>query len=107
MAITPITTGNFFTPINPIQPLNMPAQAAKKTESAADLFGQMFQGAIKDIEALDAQKRMDSYLLSIGEVDDIAAIELTAQKASIMTTMLIQVRNSLVDSYNELMRMNV
>jgi flagellar hook-basal body complex protein FliE len=40
-------------------------------------------------------------------VDDIAAIELTAQKLSTMTTMLIQVRNSLVDSYNELLRMNV
>ncbi|MCL2068820.1 MAG: flagellar hook-basal body complex protein FliE [Oscillospiraceae bacterium] len=107
MAISPITTGNFFMPIQPIRPLNMPAQTPRGSEGAADLFGRMFQSAVNDIEALHAQQRIDSYLLSIGEVDDIAAIELTAQKASVMTSMLLQVRNSLVDSYNEMLRMNI
>jgi flagellar hook-basal body complex protein FliE len=107
--LQPITTGNFFTPIQPIGQLNpvTSGQSAGRPEGAADLFGQMFASAVRDIESLEAQRRVDSYLLSIGEVDDLAAIELTAQKASTMTTMLIQVRNSLVDSYNELMRMNV
>jgi flagellar hook-basal body complex protein FliE len=103
----PITTGNFFTPIAPVQPINMHSQAARKPEGAADLFGRMFQSAVNDIEALTTQRNIDNYLLSIGEIDDIAAIELTAQKLTTMTTMLVQVRNSLVDSYNELMRMNV
>ena len=101
MTLLPITTGNYLTPV---QPGGGPQRVAG---SAGMSFGDYFADAIGNIEALEAQKAQDNYLLSIGQVDDIAAIELTAQKAQTMMTMLLQVRNQLVESYNEIMRMNI
>jgi flagellar hook-basal body complex protein FliE len=97
----PITTGSYLPPVLP----GGGAQTFNNVTGAS--FGEYFQNALGELEGLEAQKAQDSYLLSIGEVDDIAAIELTSQKAQTMMTMLVQMRNTLVDSYNEIMRMNI
>ena len=103
MAMLPITTGSYFAPVSPGGGPQLNQQKAVGMPS----FGQMFNEYVNEIEGLEAQKKQDSYLLSIGEIDDIAAIELTSQKAQTMLALFVQVRNSLVDSYNEIMRMNI
>lgn len=100
MYVIPITTGNY---INPIQQVGTNSQIVPGGANFSDYF----KSALQDWESIEAQKANDSYLLSIGEIDDIAKIELTAQKAQTMMTMLVQVRNTLMDGYNEIMRMNV
>lgn len=100
MSILPITTGNYFAPVSP-------GGGAQTIQKGGASFGDYLQNAIGELEGLEAQKAKDSYLLSIGEVDDIAAIELTSQKATTMLTMFVQLRNQLVESYNEIMRMNL
>ena len=105
--IQPISTGNFITPLQPLQTMIRPAQEQGEQFGVAGAFGQMFSNAISQFEAMEAQNRVNSFLLAIGEVDDIAAIELASQRTSTMLTMMMQVRNTLVDSYNEIMRMNI
>ena len=103
MAMLPITTGSYFAPIN----IGGGPQLNREKAEGLSSFGEMLNSYMSEIDSLEAQKKQDSYRLSIGDVDDIAAIELTSQKAQTMLTMFVQVRNSLVDSYNEIMRMNV
>ncbi len=47
------------------------------------------------------------YLQSIGEIDDTHTVPLAASQAELSLTMLVNLRNKALDSYNELMRMSI
>ena len=47
------------------------------------------------------------YLLSTGQLDNPAQLSIAAYKAQASLQLLIQLRNKAVDSYNELMRINL
>ena len=80
---------------------------------AADLdvksksFTDYLMEAVDNIENLEAVKQNDSYLLAIGELDDIAAMQINSQKAEIAVQLMVQMRNRLTDAYSEIMRMSI
>lgn len=96
MNISPITTGNYWNPLS---------GGVSPKESTP--FMNMLQQSIKDLEQLDQVKTQDSYNLALGNVDDIGAVMVNSQKAETALQMAVQVRNKMVDAYNEIMRMNV
>ena len=81
---------------------NNPAQT-----EAAKGFTDYLKDAVNNIEELDRIKSEDAYLLSIGELDDIAAMQINGQKFDVAVQMMVQMRNRLMDSYSEIMRMNI
>ena len=70
-------------------------------------FRDMFEGLIKGVhqKQLDAAGKKRDILL--GKSDNIHEAMVSAQEAGVAFNLMIQVRNKLVDSYKELLRMRV
>ena len=47
------------------------------------------------------------YLLSTGQLDDVHSLPIAEAKASLSLDILISLRNKALESYNELMKINV
>ena len=72
-------------------------------------------GSFKDVmtEALstagytDAVDKASTLQLLMGESDDLAALMIDIQKAELSLNLALQIRNKVIDAYNEVMRMSV
>ena len=106
-ATAPITT----TQIPPLvqTPFTPPATSniAVKQTPLAETFGNYLKQAASNYT--DAQTQADSMIqhLAIGDKVDIHDVALAVQKAAITNQLAIQVRNRLVEAYQEMMRMPV
>ena len=72
-------------------------------------------GSFKDVltEALntagytDAVDKVSTLELLMGESDDLAALMIDISKAELSLNLALQIRNKVIDAYNEVMRMSV
>lgn len=70
-------------------------------------FGQMLDGLVGAVEAKSAAARAETRKVLLGESDQMHQSVIAMQEASVAFTMMVEVRNKLVESYQELMRMQV
>lgn len=78
---------------------DMEVQAEEK--SFADLLGDAIQSVNQ--QALEvSQKRKD---LAAGKLDDLSQVVIAAEKSSLNMQLTIQVRNRVLEAYQEIMRM--
>lgn len=91
----------------PIKPAILdPAQAI--TEPAQPgVFSAMFRNSVQEVQASQsqAQNSIDGFLS--GEPEDLHKVALAAQKAELSLEMFLQMRNKVVQAYQEVMRMQV
>lgn len=99
MNIIPISTNPAITPF----------KSAFETEKAAPAtsFQSMFTDAVSNLESLNEIKNDDAIALSIGNLDDIGAMQTNSQKAEVALQLLVQMRNKVLEGYQEIMRINV
>jgi len=74
-----------------------------KDRSFADVLTESFNTA----NLTDAQDKNSALQLLMGESDDLSGILLDAQKAELALQLTLQIRNKIIDAYNEVMRMSV
>lgn len=76
-------------------------------EPQATGFGDVFKNALKEVSAAQnvSDKKTDQLLT--GEVKDVHEVMIASQKASLSLQMTMQVRNKVVEAYQEVMRMQV
>lgn len=82
----------------------------KQTEGTDDgeaTFFDVFESLVKNVKETDAQVQKDSVDLMLGDVDDLAQIQVNLEKAATAVDLLVTVKNKAVDAYNEIMRMTV
>lgn len=72
-------------------------------EQSAD-FGKMLQDALADVNQLQLQSAQTDQQLAAGTLDNVQQAMIVTQKASLALEMTIQVRNKVVESYQEIMR---
>jgi flagellar hook-basal body complex protein FliE len=70
-------------------------------------FRDMFTGAVGNLEELNAIKDQDAIALSLGNIDDIGAMQVNSQKAEVALQLLVQMRNKVLESYQEIMRISI
>ena len=78
-----------------------------KNEASGTSFQDMLSNAIESADQLNTVSQTNSEALLAGEVDDIAQVMIDGQKAELALNMVVQVRNKVVDAYNEVMNMQV
>ncbi|MCL2633528.1 MAG: flagellar hook-basal body complex protein FliE [Oscillospiraceae bacterium] len=104
----------YITPMTPyVNPLEMPQREFKivtdegevdvKQPTFLDVFSNIFNEAIVTNE----QKSEDMIKIMLGDVDNIEEIQLNLKKAELATELFINVKNSVVDAYNEVIRMSI
>jgi flagellar hook-basal body complex protein FliE len=105
MAITPITS---------IKPLSGAASVTRIDRAdpsdavdPASSFKEQVTKAIKQVNDLQHQADNAAVRLATGDLEDVHQAMIAMQKAKLALDFTIQVRNKVIESYQEIMRMQV
>lgn len=95
-----------------ISPLESVSQAFESEEEkvrdpSAPTFLDVFTNIIDNAVDANAQKQEDILQLALGDTDNLEQIQANITKAEIATELLVTVKNSVVDAYNEIIRMSI
>jgi flagellar hook-basal body complex protein FliE len=98
----------FIGPINP----NMQIPEIRKpqglgVEKGAGSFGDMLKDAISTVNDLQKQSDQEIQKIMTGESQDLHTTVIAMQKADLSFQMMMQVRNKIVQAYQEIMRTQV
>ncbi|GAF63718.1 flagellar hook-basal body complex protein FliE [Alkalihalobacillus trypoxylicola] len=81
-------------------PLKTPAQAQESFKAA-------FQEALNAVNEAQHESQQKTQLLATGNIEDLHEVMIAGQKASITLQATVEVRNKVVEAYQEIMRMQV
>jgi len=70
-------------------------------------FADILTESLRTASKADAIDKGSTLGLLMGETDDLSGILIDAQKAEIALQLALQIRNKVIDAYNEVMRMSV
>ena len=91
---------------NGVQPVAIDKTSPTERVTAPG-FAQMFEDFIKGVDQKKKISAKETQDLILGRSDNIHEAVVKSQEAGVAFNLMIEVRNKLVDSYKELMRMQV
>ena len=80
---------------------------ADDAKDAVSSFADILTGSLKTAAQADAADKASSLSLLAGESNDLAGLLIDAQKAELSLNLALQIRNKVIDAYNEIIRMQV
>jgi flagellar hook-basal body complex protein FliE len=92
--------------VNPTGSQGVPAPNAQSSGQQAD-FGQALKDAVGALGELNTQADASALKLATGSPVDVHQVMLNMEQASLGLQAALQVRNKLVDAYQEIMRMSI
>jgi len=92
-----------LTPVNS----NMVEKVTPQIEEGKKNFGEFLTEALGEVNSLQQDAAKASFDLAAGKLQDISQVTIAAEKATIAMQLTMQVRNKVVDAYQEIMRMQV
>jgi len=96
-----------ISPFLPVQNIPLPGPAAPITggASGSDAFSSILQQSIQNVSGLQTEADDSVNKFVSGEQDDPHTTMLAVQRSSLAFDMFVQVRNKVVQAYQEVMRM--
>lgn len=91
--------------VSPLINPNGSPQAAAKTTSGG--FGETLNSAISQVNKAQVEADRAVEQLQTGEAKNLHEVMITMEKADISLRLMVQMRNKVVDAYQEVMRMQV
>lgn len=70
-------------------------------------FFDIFAGIYNNAVETNRQKQEDILQLMLGDTDNLEQIQANITKAEVATELLVTVKNAVVDSYNEIIKMSI
>ncbi len=118
MQINPIASHLDFSPISrdirsgegaaiPIPGTDSDSLGVGETQGKSQSFGQMLSSAIAEVNQAQVNSADMTARFAAGDKIDVHQVMIAAQEASTALNLALQVRNKLVDAYQEVMRVNV
>jgi flagellar hook-basal body complex protein FliE len=95
------------TTLVPIKPVVELGTASAKTEDQSVGFGEVFKQALNEVNGLQQQSSQMKTQLLTGQADDIHQVMIAAEKADLAFQLTLQIRNKVIEAYQEIMRMQV
>ncbi len=97
--------------IQPIQPIGSleelgklkQTQAAGPDSSVALPFQSLVRDAVSGVQQTGADLDGEIYKLTTGQSDDLHNMMIASQKAGLSVSMVVELRNKLLDAYKEIM----
>ena len=89
-------------PFNIAKPL-----APGQTDPSAKSFAATLKDAVGTVNTLQKDADKQAQALATGKTTNIPEVMMAAEKADIALRMMVQVRNKIIDAYNEVMKMQV
>jgi len=85
----------------------MVEKVTPQIEEGKKNFGEFLTEALGEVNSLQQNAAKASFDLAAGNLQDISQVTIAAEKATIAMQLTMQVRNKVVDAYQEIMRMQV
>ena len=79
----------------------------KTGETGGASFADTLKTAINQVNELHKASDKGAADLAAGRTDNVADVMIAAEKADIALRVMVQVRNKILDAYNEIMKMQV
>jgi flagellar hook-basal body complex protein FliE len=83
---------------------NSPVGGARETQKS---FADTLQDAIGSVNELQNQANKGAQDLATGRTDNVQEVMIATEKADIALKLMVQVRNKIIDAYQEIMKMQV
>jgi flagellar hook-basal body complex protein FliE len=94
--------------IEPLKALRETSSAAEPSARAAGKsFGQVLEQTVDQVNALQTEADKLAQDLAAGKLEDLHTVMVAMSKASLALEFTIQVRNKVIEAYQELMRTQV
>jgi flagellar hook-basal body complex protein FliE len=87
--------------------LQLSGSSGSKNENLTASFKDMLSDAIKTAEDMQTVSQDGTDALLSGQTDDIAQVMVDMEKAELSLNLVVEVRNKVVDAYNQIMNMQV
>ncbi len=99
----------FIVPIQQMKPMEFSNTDSTQNTAAAGVssFGNMLTQAMQEYQDLSAVSAQDSTNLALGNVDDLASVQINTLKAESMLQTTVQLTSRAVNAYKEIMQMSV
>lgn len=97
-------------PINLIKAVNNVQNAATKAQvnnGAGNDFTELLNEAIDSLDESLASNRAANEALLVGDVSNLHSVVIEGEKAEIALALTMQIRNKIIDAYNEIMRIQI
>ncbi len=75
--------------------------------SGSVIFKDVFSNVVNQVTETQKDVEEKQYLLATGQLDDAHTLPIAEAKAALSVDVLISLRNKTMESYNELMKINV
>jgi flagellar hook-basal body complex protein FliE len=97
-----------MSPITPIRAAIAPIEAPSvRPPSPGNLFAEQLKTSMETVEGLGNQARQSAERFLNGEPEELHNVALASQQAALSMELFLQVRNKVVQAYQEVMRMQV
>ena len=104
-SVAPLNLGGLARTDAPLPKIALPQATPGATPSQG--FGPMLEGLVGMVETKTSEAQSLTRKVLLGDSDQLHQSVIAMQEASMAFTMMVEVRNKLVESYQELMRMQV
>ena len=104
ITIDPLSS-NLVTQLRKIEPVRSEIAGSDMSSDAS--FSDILTESLKTASVADTADKVSALQLLTGETDDMSVLLLDAAKAEISLSLALQIRNKVIDAYNEIMRMSV
>ena len=99
---TPITRTGDIGRIAPLKP-----QDAKTVAENGESFSQVLERFVGDVNALQNKASESIEKLATGEISDVHQVMIAVEEANTAMEFMLEIRNKIVEAYQEIMRMPV
>ncbi len=86
---------------------SMPMHREVAPEAVPLDFHKVFKNSLSEVNGLDTQANRMVEALATGKTNDVSGVMMAVQKANMSFSMLLQIRNKIVEAYEELLRMRM
>lgn len=98
----------FITPMTAWEKIGSSTQqGAVRSSDEVELFSDIFHNVVNQVYTTQADVENKQYLLATGQLDNVHTLPIAEMKASLSVDILISLRNKALETYNELMKINV
>lgn len=84
-----------------------PITAAKNVAAESASFKDLLFDALKNVNTLEQESNKMTEDFIAGRTDNISSMLIAGEKASVALSLVMEVRNKVLESYQEIMRMQV
>ncbi|MCL2151636.1 MAG: flagellar hook-basal body complex protein FliE [Oscillospiraceae bacterium] len=106
MNLTPLSS-DLVNILSPTEATPLSSKYILDTDGSPDSFANILSEAFTTAGLADKADKASALELLVGNSDDLSGLLLDAQKAELSLNLALQLRNKVIDAYNEIMRMQV